>query len=204
MATYYIVENNQQAGPFTLDQLAAKGITPETNVWTDGMSNWTPASQVSELQSLFAPQPQYAPQPQQYTPQPEPEPQVSAYQSSESSYSSDNQEFNTPLKDWKMESIILTVISVLCCCGGGFFTYGIASCFNIIGLVFGILGILEGNKVSQFQNTNYELAKQASEKAGKWVKIGGIIMIVVNIFALVAIGILIAVGVAGNMLQSLS
>ena len=34
MATYYIVENYQQAGPFTLEQLAARGITPETSVWT--------------------------------------------------------------------------------------------------------------------------------------------------------------------------
>ena len=34
MANYFIVENNQQAGPFTLEQLAAKGIAPETNVWT--------------------------------------------------------------------------------------------------------------------------------------------------------------------------
>ena len=73
MATYYIVENNQQAGPFTLDQLAAKGITPETNVWTDGMANWTPASQVTELQALFAPQPA-----QQPAPQPEPRPQAEA------------------------------------------------------------------------------------------------------------------------------
>ena len=108
MATYYIVENNQQAGPFTLDQLAAKGITPETNVWTDGMSNWTPASQVSELQSLFAPQPQYAPQPQQYTPQPEPEPQPDY----SSSYSSSEEQAPAMPKDWKVPSIILIAASI--------------------------------------------------------------------------------------------
>ncbi len=195
MATYYIVENNQQAGPFTLDQLAAKGITPETNVWTDGMSNWTPASQVSELQSLFAPQPQYAPQPQQYTPQPEPEPQVSAYQSSESSYSNDSYEYRPPLKDWKTESIILTALSVVCCC---------CQCFPIVGLPFGILGIINGNKVKTLEATDYAAAKEASETAGKWVKIGAIIFVVVTFLSFIISAILRFTGAMDDILRNMN
>ena len=40
MASYYIIEDNQQAGPFTLDQLRSRGIGYDTSVWTEGMPNW--------------------------------------------------------------------------------------------------------------------------------------------------------------------
>ena len=41
---YFIIENNgQQAGPFSLEQLVQKAITPETLVWAQGMKDWTPA-----------------------------------------------------------------------------------------------------------------------------------------------------------------
>ena len=186
MATYYIVENNQQAGPFTFEQLAARGITPETNVWTEGMTNWTPASQVSELQTLFAkPAPQPAPQP---------EPQASADWSSESSYSSESREFRPPLKDWKTESIILTVLSVVCCC---------CQVLPIAGLPFGILGIVNGNKVKSLEATDYAAAKEASDAAGKWVKIGAIVFAAVTIFSIILSIILRLTGVMDELTRSM-
>lgn len=51
---FFIVENNQQAGPFTLEEMAARGVTPSTPVWREGMNDWTPAGNVPELASLFA------------------------------------------------------------------------------------------------------------------------------------------------------
>ncbi len=51
---YFIVDNNgQQAGPFSLDQLAQKAITPETLVWAQGMTDWTPAWKVAELRNVL-------------------------------------------------------------------------------------------------------------------------------------------------------
>lgn len=62
---YLIIVNGQRQGPFTIETLRSQQITPETIVWTYGMSNWAPASQVSELQPLFSLQtvnhPQYQP-----------------------------------------------------------------------------------------------------------------------------------------------
>jgi membrane protease subunit (stomatin/prohibitin family) len=50
--------NGQQAGPFDLAAFAAKirenAITPTTLVWKHGMTSWTPAASVPELQMLFA------------------------------------------------------------------------------------------------------------------------------------------------------
>lgn len=51
---YFIIdENNKQAGPFSLEQLAQKAITPETLVWAQGMKDWTPAWKVAELKTTL-------------------------------------------------------------------------------------------------------------------------------------------------------
>ena len=58
-ASFMVYANGAQAGPFDMNQLAqmAAGgqLTPATYVWRQGLANWTAASQVPELQNLFAP-----------------------------------------------------------------------------------------------------------------------------------------------------
>lgn len=53
MKKYFIVENNQQSGPLSIDELRSKGVTPSTLVWFDGMANWEQASSIGELNGLF-------------------------------------------------------------------------------------------------------------------------------------------------------
>ena len=57
-ARYFLAVEGRQKGPFdTLalkSQVASGVLTRETLVWTDGMSEWKPAGQVSDLDSLFA------------------------------------------------------------------------------------------------------------------------------------------------------
>ena len=65
MKQYYLVINGEKSGPFTIDQLTTQQVTPQTPVWTEGMSDWVPAQQVAELSSLFASQ---APTPEAYQP----------------------------------------------------------------------------------------------------------------------------------------
>lgn len=52
--TYFIIENNSQQGPFTIEQLAQRSISSETLVWAEGMINWTPAWQVEELRPIIS------------------------------------------------------------------------------------------------------------------------------------------------------
>ena len=185
MATYYIVENNKQAGPFTYDQLAAKGITPETNVWTEGMANWTPASQVSELQALFAPQ---------MPPQPEPDQETVLQDEPQADYSSSSSQndYEVPAtmpKDYKMQAIILIAASVFCC----------GVCAGIINLVLGIMALLESNKIEGFyQGGNYAAAQEASDKAGKYFKIGIIILGVGLVLEVIFTIIYVIIGIAAN------
>ena len=58
---YFILVNNQQQGPYTLEELRSRNISGETLVWAEGMPQWTPAWQVEDLQTLFRPTPPVPP-----------------------------------------------------------------------------------------------------------------------------------------------
>ncbi|MFI1917672.1 SPFH domain-containing protein [Nocardia sp. NPDC020380] len=68
---FHFDNGGQAAGPYPVDQLrqfvASGQLTRDTNVWTEGMPGWAPASTVPALQTLFA-----APPPLPGTPPPLP------------------------------------------------------------------------------------------------------------------------------------
>ncbi len=54
----WIYLNGLQQGPYTMDQLRVMPLTPDTPVWYDGLTQWTPAGQAALTASLFeVPQP---------------------------------------------------------------------------------------------------------------------------------------------------
>ena len=57
MSEWFIYSNNQQSGPFAMNQLQQMvtmgSVTKETYLWKNGMSNWMPAGQIVELAPLF-------------------------------------------------------------------------------------------------------------------------------------------------------
>ena len=64
---YYIAENGNQVGPLEINQLLSRGVTVNTLVWHEGMTEWAPAGSVPELAQLLGaapvpPQQPYAPQ----------------------------------------------------------------------------------------------------------------------------------------------
>lgn len=46
---YYYVANNEMHGPFSLEEMVNHNITLETLVWHQGLADWTPANQVTEV-----------------------------------------------------------------------------------------------------------------------------------------------------------
>lgn len=50
---YFIIENNVQAGPYSIYELKDKNISSATLVWAEGLADWTPAWQVKELQEFL-------------------------------------------------------------------------------------------------------------------------------------------------------
>ena len=51
---YYIVEDGERRGPFSIDTLKSRGLGRETLVWRQGLTEWTRADQLPELTDLFA------------------------------------------------------------------------------------------------------------------------------------------------------
>ena len=54
MKKYFIHNDQESLGPFTVEELAAMEITKYTPVWCDGLPGWTPAMHVRELKSLWS------------------------------------------------------------------------------------------------------------------------------------------------------
>lgn len=51
---YYILVNGGKQGPFSLEELYTKKISPNTMVWKTGMTDWTMAKNMPELADLLA------------------------------------------------------------------------------------------------------------------------------------------------------
>ena len=59
MSQYYYTDGKERYGPYTLDELKDKNITQETLVWKEGLVDWVPARNLSDLQSLFLSTPDF-------------------------------------------------------------------------------------------------------------------------------------------------
>ena len=51
---FYLDANQQQQGPVEASRLTSLGVTGDTYVWCEGMSNWITAKQVPELAPFFS------------------------------------------------------------------------------------------------------------------------------------------------------
>lgn len=52
-ALYFYVKNGVSEGPFSAEELI-KLITPDTLIWTEGMTEWAPANEVAPISEMFA------------------------------------------------------------------------------------------------------------------------------------------------------
>ena len=66
---YFVDSSGQQRGPVSAGDLPRNGVTLQTLVWRQGMSEWQPAGSIAELSAYFAPPPTYAPSPPMYAQQ---------------------------------------------------------------------------------------------------------------------------------------
>ncbi len=157
LAQYYIGINNQQLGPFEVDQLLVNGLTPDTLVWCNGMAGWEMAKNVPELSRLFVTQqPKY--QQQQYA---QPQYQQPQYQQA-------YQQNSQPMPDSNMVWAILSTL--FCCLPTGI--VAIVKASNVSGL---------------YSRGDYEGAVQAANDAKKWAMWGAIIGVVGTVLYIIVV-----------------
>lgn len=172
MRQYYILRAGQKVGPLDINALSSQGITGQSLVWTEGMSDWVPAGSVEELRPLFSTQTPHTPLTDS----------VEGFSAGSSPTASGNTGDNlvprgmttgvrpTPPKDYLLWSILATLF---CCLPGG------------------IVGIVYSSKVSPtYDRGDYERAEEYSRLARKWVIIsaivGGAFIAIYFIFILIA------------------
>lgn len=53
MVQYYYTNGKERFGPFSIEELKDKDITPQTLVWKEGLPDWVAANTLSDLKVLF-------------------------------------------------------------------------------------------------------------------------------------------------------
>ncbi|NDC31984.1 MAG: DUF4339 domain-containing protein [Bacteroidetes bacterium] len=53
MKNYFYIRNNEKQGPFEKADLQSQNLDKDTLVWCEGMTDWTPLEQISELNELI-------------------------------------------------------------------------------------------------------------------------------------------------------
>lgn len=53
MKKYHYSQGQNSYGPFSIEELRTKMLSPDTLIWTEELVTWTKAKNVSELQDLF-------------------------------------------------------------------------------------------------------------------------------------------------------
>ena len=108
--TYYVATpSGQHEGPFTVEELIRRGITPDTLVYNSELNGWTKASMVPEIaKSMYGETPQNAFNNNQsgYTQQP-----VPGFQQYNTQPGMPYQTPQIAPKTWLAESIIVTLSS---------------------------------------------------------------------------------------------
>lgn len=175
MKQYHYLVGNTQMGPFGIEELRTRNLTPDTLVWAVGMESWLRAGDVPELSTLFMSAP-----PRPYEPIPQPQPvQPPYYQQPAPGYNQPAGAYyggTSKPKNWLVESILVTLF----CC-----------------LPLGITGIIYSSRVdSAYAAGDINGALKASEEAGRWVKIG--------FFAALGLGVLYFLLVAAGIMTSLN
>lgn len=163
---YYINENGQQYGPFTIDQLRMRGITRETPVWCEGMSQWALARNIPELIEILQP-----------TPPQQPSYQQQYHNQRHSPYRSHIPQPATPCPDNHMAlAIVSTIVTVFMC-----FPF----CIGVVSLIYACNVENKWRKGDQLQAESYA---NNAKLWGMWSLIATAIAFVIYIGLYFALG----------------
>lgn len=159
---YFIVINGEQKGPYPKQDLLSHGLSPESYVWCQGMSDWKRAAEVADLALLLHEQ-KYGKEPRdngnadRVVPPP-------VYREPEgySNY------FN-----WKPWAIVAIVLGCI---------------FSLIGAIFGIIALRHAGRANRnFENGNTQTGEFENKSARTFVIIAGVLIaigVVVNLSGL--------------------
>lgn len=157
---YYIVNDGTQQGPFPAESLPAHGLTGDSYIWREGLPGWTKARDLPELSSLLYGTPSTA------TPPP--------YQQTYQGYNPGNDPYRqygrseepVPHTNWLPWAIVATVVSF---------------CLSCIGMIFGIVGIVQANKANTFYDRGWTQRGDQCNSTAKTMTIIAFVLAVIGL-----------------------
>lgn len=178
---YFMMQGLHRLGPFTLEQLVAKGVSMTTPVWTEGMADWAPASTrpeiVDALNRSNAPAPRPADNGDQYglnnpgykTPDyGQYTGQQYGQQGAPNGYNRpDYPQYGVPggnvqpYTNWLPWAIAGTIVGAL---------------FSCIGLIFGVIGIVQANKANTAHQMGDDATAQTANSSAKTMTIIALVL----------------------------
>lgn len=182
MIQYFFAENNEQKGPFSLDQLRTMGLRPETLVWHEGLADWQRLDRTPDLAAaLLAPlqpvPPQPAPPVQNWQPAPPP---PGAYPSS-ATLGYDTTQFGPggarPASGMAIAALVLGISTFVTCMVP--YVGLVSFVTSILAIIFGIIGNSKAN---------------SGEAGGKGMAITGMVLGIA--YLLIWVILVVIVGVA--------
>lgn len=147
MKYYYVDDNNQSQGPIAPEDFGKHGITPQTNVWRDGMTAWTRAGELPELADVLK-EAQDAERPSTMPPTPA----ASAAAAAETDYDDD-----VPAPECHLTRAIVGLI--LCSIPIPYVAIFGAAVFGILGITFNVVAY------SAWRRGNYGLMERMERKS---------------------------------------
>lgn len=160
MKQYYYANGDQQLGPFSFQELQSKRLSKDTYVWYEGLSDWTRAGDLPELNQLFEERPTQTPPQRPTVEQSPPPPAQTGYQQQQNQgggyqQQRQQQQYQQPVgakpKTWLVEAILITI---LCC------------------IFPGIVAVVYASKVdSKWAQGDAAGAQKASDDAKMWLMI---------------------------------
>lgn len=173
---FFIIENGQQAGPFPKAALYNRGLTPQTLVWHQGLSEWTPAGNVAALADVFNPQPastQVPPNSNYQQPFQQQQPYQQPYQQPGQAYGQHHPYGqNNVHTNYQTLAIIATIVGAL---------------FSCIGMIFGIIAITKSNEANRYFMMGDEMNGNLANNSAKTN--------VIIAFVLAGIGLVANIGI---------
>ncbi|MCM1370016.1 MAG: DUF4339 domain-containing protein [Candidatus Amulumruptor caecigallinarius] len=176
---YYMIVDGRQAGPFTKEALRMEGVTPDTFVWREGLEGWVKASSLPELGDVLYSDSAFGGYAQ--APTYDSAPQAPAYAPGMMPPGSPVK----PHTNWMPWAIVVTVAGFLCSC---------------IGIVFGIIGIVQANKANTFYSRGMEVEGDRANATARTMTIIGIVLCVIGAIGSV---VLVSTGYMNTLMHNL-
>lgn len=183
---YYVMINGRREGPMPLSMMGQYGVKPTTPVWCEGMTEWAPASTRPEVMQVI-----------NVSPSPYSNPYYDSYGNSRFQGAPYNSQMTNQAADWKQNNMPPTQAPPTNWLPWAIVGTIAGTLFSCIGLICGIVAIVQANKANTaYAQGNYQVAQAANSSA----KIMTIITLCLAGLGLITLGSIMSSG----MLQMLS